>query len=423
MAKIHWLGGALGACAVIITGGNLYADQKLKDFYQNSTHNSGLSIKSTEFDMGLLSGHATSTVEFILDPCQPNDKISIQVTDQISRGIFGYTSTSKIHYSDKVKTELNKFFGQQEPLLIKTSLNWLGNAKVNITSPAIDHKDAEFYLNSKGVELSFESNNKDFKLIKNIVFNMPSLTVGDNENYFSMDKLHLNANQVHMTQIINNSDIDLSLNLMRIKTYGPYPTDFNIEKINTLSKTKIDNDLLNITNQFKIGNFSLPNANKTGNLQFNFDIKDINSTALQAMYNTIEEGSKTCQPDNEQKIIQAMLDIFEHGAKIESKNNLIKIGESTLASEFSAILGKGQYDNIDMFAAAAPMQFTAEGRVDTSRAFILELLKLNPRQADQADAQVDQVIAQLQSQGMLKQEGQKITSKFEYKYGAPRFTN
>lgn len=423
MAAIHWLGGTLGACAVIITGGNLYADQKLKDFYQHSTQSSGLSIKSNEFDMGLFSGHAKSTVEFILDPCKPNDKISFQVTDQISRGIFGYTSTSKINYSDEIKGDLQKFFGSKEPLIIKTSLNWLGNANVNISSPAINHKDGTFFLNSKGLDLTFDSSNKDIHLLKNIVLNAPSFSVGDHENYFSMDKLHMTANQVHTSQIIDDSDIHLSLNLMRIKTFGPYPQDINIEKISTTSQTNINKNLLNVSNQFKVGKFSMPNTNKTGNLQFNLDIKDIDSTKLQTMYTTIEDTSKTCQADSDQKIMQAMLDIFEQGVKIESKNNLIKIGETTLASEFSANLSKGQYDNIEMFAAAAPMQFTAEGRVDTSRAFILELLKLNPRQAAQADAQVDQVIAQLQSQGMLKQEGQKITSKFEYKYGAPRFTN
>lgn len=423
MAMIHWMGGAVGVGIITVAGGNIYADQKLKAFYQEPKDKSSLSYVVQNYDMGLMSGTVKSTVHLVWDPCQPNAKSSFEVTDHISRGLFGYTINTEITYPENFKKDLTKVFGNQQPLNIESKINWLGQLKVHITSPVIDHKEDGLVFNSKGLDTTFKYNTNEPYLLKDLEFNLPSITVSDEQNYFSLDKLNLTANKMHLYQIIDGAESKISLNHLRFKTYLGQSTDFNLENLSGFSKVNISKDLLDLDSEFKVGKFSIPQSDEFGKLETNFSIKDVDANKLKEMYAVMDEMATTCSPDADAQLQRVGLAVLEKGLKVESKNNSIKLGDTDLKADFSAQLDKADYANLSAFLSAAPMKATAEGRIETTKAFVTQVLKLNPQTASLASDQTEQVLQQLSQQGMIKVAGDKITSQFEYKFGSPRFVN
>lgn len=419
------IGGVTATTLAIFIGGNLYADKKLKSFYQLN-HNSALHIKVSEFNMGFLSGEAKSTVSLNLDPCHPQDKLSFEIIDTIKRHPTGYVIHSRILYPYETEQNLKRLFGQQDPLNIETKIKWSGAAKLHLNSPVVDHKDGDFFFQSKGMDLTFDVSSKDHKHFQNISLNIPAITLGDASNYFALEQLNAKANQMHLSKIIPNTVSEVSAHLMRFKSYSSYSygVDVNLQQLKAKNQVSSKNNVFNFKNNFEINKIMLADSTSTGKLKLNLAINDLDSAKFQTFYDVINRNSNICNPNADHEILKAFLDVLGQGIKIDSKDNIFSLGDSQITSEFEATLNKGKYDNLEMLTAALPMQLTAQGRLETSRAFIHEMLKFSPphHQTNSVE-QVEAIIQQLSMQGMLKADGEQLVSRFEYKFGEPRFSN
>lgn len=423
MNKIQWIGGFVGLGIITIAGGNVYADKKLKDFYQNPQLNAGLHYKIQNYDMGFMSGTVKSTIQINLDPCNPHDLLSIDATDSISRNLFGYTIKTQLHYPQNFEENIQKVFGNQSPLDITSKINWWGNVDIKMTSPIIDFKDQDFFVNNKGLDISFKYNAKKPSLIEDLSIHMPSFTAGDKMNYFSFDKLEFDANKLHLYQIIDGAKSEFSINHLRFKSYDRQSTDIYLEKIVGLSSTNESKGMFDFKNSFNIEKFSLSDSNKFGKIDTNFHIKNVDEKSLKTLYTLIEKISTTCVPDNEQQLERAILSVLEQGLTLESNNNIISLGDSNLKADFSAVLDKGIYHNSSALLNSITMKINAEGKIETTKDFIQDVLALSPQTASLAGDQTEQAIQQLKNQGMVQVNGNTLTSKFEFRSGQPRFTN
>lgn len=419
------LGGVAATTVIILIGGNIYADKKLQDFYQLN-HNSALQIKVNTFDMGLLSGEAKSTVSLNLDPCHPQDKLSFEVIDTIKRHPTGYVIHSRILYPYQTEQNLKRIFGQQDPLRLETKIKWSGAAQFHLSSPVIEHKDDDFFFQSKGMDLKFNLSPTDYKHFQDFSLVIPAITIGDQSNYFALEQFNAKTNHMHLSKIIPNATSEASAHLIRFKSYSPhsYGVDVNLQQLKAKSQILSNNKLLNLKNSFEIEKITLADAATTGKVKFNLSVNELDAAKFQTFYDVIDRNSTVCNPNAEQEILNAFLDMLGQGVKVASKENIFSLGKSQITTEFEATLNKGKYDNLDMFVAALPMQLTAQGRLETSRAFIHDILTLSP-QHDQNTSmeQVETIIQQLSAQGMLKEDGNRLVSRFEYKFGEPRFSN
>ena len=420
------IGGITVTAITIITGGSLYADQKLEKIYQMQ-HDSALKIKVNEFDMGLLSGKAKTTVSLALDPCYPENTLSFEVMEDIKRNFTGYTITSRIAYPYEVEQQLKRFFNDQDPLTLTSQLYWSGKAKLHLHSPTLQHQEGDFFLQSKGIDFKLDLAEQDYKHLKDISLIVPSVTFRDQQNYFEVNNLKFNTNDLHLAKLIPNSKSIFSADAIRIKSYSTYGKniDFNFEKLNGLTENILKDQAFQLKNSFSIEEIQMGEQSTKGTLKFNLAITDVDEKLFQNFYQVIDRNSSVCNSNADQEVLQAFLKVLGQGLKIESKENIIAFNnESQLRADFEASLNKGNYQNLDTLMATLPMQLTAQGRVETSKEFLAHLVSLGQASTitNKSDY-VDGLIQNLMVQGMLQTQGNKLVSRFEYKFGEPRFTN
>ena len=163
----------------------------------------------------------------------------------------------------------------------------------------------------------------------------------------------------------------------------------------------------------------------TGKLKFNVDIKEVNEKLFQDFYEVIDKNSSVCNKNADQEILQAFLKVLGQGISIESKENLFSFNEkSQFSADFEASLNKGDYKNLELLMTVLPMQLTAQGRLETSKTFLNDLLSIGANQTNfQQSGYLDGLIENLIIQGMAQHHGDKLVSRFEYKFGEPRFSN
>jgi hypothetical protein len=430
MSIKYVIGGVVAVGATTLVGGNLYADQQLKSFYQQEVKSADkkmINIKVNHLNMGALSGEADYILSIMPDPCQPQDKFDLHIKDKITRQLTGYKIDSTVVLPENIEKTLKPIFSGQAPVAMQSTLSWTGNIHVKASSPAIDYNKDNQYVQSKGIVLEFDTNKKDYQLMKDIHLDMPSLVVRNDSSYFALDKLNFEADHIHYKKILPKSSSALTLNQLKFNTYTEQrPIEVNVQQFKLSNQSEVKNQKFSNMNTFEIGKFKLPASEEFGKLAMNFDIKDIDAVKLQALLDELDKSGQECQATEQaqEKLMQAALQVLEQGIKFESKNNVITLGDKTLTANIEGTLPQGQYGTMMNFISAAPTKVSVTGQAESSKAFVKELMKLNPAMAAQADDRmVDEMLKQFQMQGMLKVEGDKLISKFEYQAGQPRFTN
>ena len=420
------IGGAGLGILAIFGGGNLYADQQLKKFYHSAQH-STLKVTTNEYNMGLFSGQAKKTVSLMLDPCQPDDLLSFDVIDHIKRGVTGYNIESRIALPAETEKQLKSFFNNKDPLSLDTQVSWFGKVKLHLHSPEIKHQKDNIILESKGIDFKLNTNTKDPKSFYDLDLSIPLIIATDQDNQFELKNLKLKGDQFHLSKLLPSSVSTFSTDKFRIKNHSisEQPFDLNLENMKGKSENIIKDNKLYLKNTFEIQSVQLNQQSEKGALKFNFNALDIDAKAFEAFYAVVDRNSTTCAPNADKENIEALIKVLEKGVKIESKDNVFAFHpNSQLRLDTEAKFTAGKYDNIDMLIAALPTQLTAEGQITTSKTFINDLLSIGQKSAlSNNPAQLDRMIEGMIAQGMLKQNGNQLISKFEYKFGEPRFLN
>lgn len=428
MAIKYWLGGIVGIGAAGLVGANLYADQQLKDFYQPKEANSKFfQVTTNSLNLGAFSGEADYTLSIIPDPCNPKDKLDLHIQDKISRQLNGYKIESTLVLPTELEKSLQPYFADQAPVAASSHVSWLGNIDVKITSPAINYKKDNEYLQSKGAVLEFATQRKDLKMLKDVHFVMPSFVARNDKSYLALDQLELKADQMHYSKILPKSSSTLTLNQFKLNTYDKVPIDINMQQFNLASESKISDKQFSIHNEFRIAKFKLPNSDDAGRVDLNFDVKNLDAEKLQVLLDELDNYGEQCNAtaQSEEKMQHAVLALLEQGFKFESKDNAIVLGDTRLNAHLDGALTQAKYQDMDALAKNIANNVQLSGQMDSSKAFVRETLKMIPVLASQADNErvVDELLRGFQMQGFLKVEGDKLSSKFEYKAGKPRFIN
>lgn len=430
MALWYWFGGVAGAGMIAVAGGNLYADQQLKKFYQDvevKEPNKMVSLQIKDLQLGIMGGHADYVLTFQNDPCQPEEKYEFQIHDQIQRKVTGYQIDSRVTLPKELNDKLKIYFADKPPVSLRTKLNWLGVPHTTLSSPAINYQKDDFYLQSKGAVLQFNIDRKDKELLKNFKLELPSFILRDDRNYFALDQLLLSIDQYHPEKLQLESTSILTLNHLKFKSYAIQPVSLNLEQIKGLSHSFIKSGKAHFDNSFEVGTVRLADTEKTGKVNFNLNIRDVDAASFQNFVNEISRMQQQCEidPNKRDKEFRAILPIFSHGFRIESKNNFMAFNDqSSLKTSFEVKFPKGQYQDMDSLGQAVVNATHVTGDLETTRLFIKDVMSLGSNmQANADDQMVDLMISNMQSQGRIKVNGNTLTSKFVYQGGQPRFIN
>ena len=366
----------LGGGAV---GGSVYADKKLKqDFYfqSNSKADKRLKITLKEFDMGVMSGKASWTGEFIPDLCHTEDKFSLRGEDVITRGLSGYNMKSKLYLVGENGKEFLLFNGD-------TDISWAGEFNGKLTAPASSYQDDE-----AGMKVTWDTVTSNISggkadqryYLSKFDFDLPSVSmqnIAAEEGKFlvQMNNLKYSTDTI-MGQAVKpqNGTAIFSLGSFKVES-----SNFNLKANNIKSESEqtVKDGKVTFISRNTIGDIEVNQA-KFDRIQQNFSLQDLNGEAVErANAFLAREGQECLSPEQSQAEIKEIAKLLlKSGLKVDSKGNQIYLDGSMAKADADASLPPIAYENDQQLEQAVMEKLKYNAAVEVDKKFIEGILKL-----------------------------------------------
>ncbi|OFT00573.1 hypothetical protein HMPREF3107_07775 [Neisseria sp. HMSC31F04] len=366
----------LGGGAV---GGSVYADKKLKqDFYfqNNPKADKRLKITLKEFDMGVMSGKASWTGEFIPDLCHTEDKFSLRGEDVITRGLSGYNMKSKLYLVVENGKEFLLFNGD-------TDISWAGGFNSKLTAPASSYQN-----NEEGIKVTWDAVTSNISggkadqryYLSKFDFDSPSVSmqnIAAEEGKFlvQMNNLKYSTDTI-MGQAVKPQNGTAIFSLGSFKVESP---DFNLKVNNVKSESEqtIKDGKFTFASRNTIGDIEVNQA-KFDRIQQNFSLQDLNGEAIErANAFLAREGQECLSAEQSQAEIKEIAKLLlKSGLKVDSKGNQIYLDGSMVKADADASLPPIAYENDQQLEQAVMEKLKYNAVVEVDKKFIEGILKL-----------------------------------------------
>ena len=365
----------LGGGAV---GGSVYADKKLKqDFYfqNNPKADKRLKITLKEFDMGVMSGKASWTGEFIPDLCHTEEKLSLRGEDVITRGLSGYNMKSKLYLVVENGKEFLLFNGD-------TDISWAGGFNSKLTAPASSYQN-----NEEGIKVTWDAVTSNISggkadqryYLSKFDFDSPSVSMQNiaEEGKFlvQMNNLKYSTDTI-MGQAVKPQNGTAIFSLGSFKVESP---DFNLKVNNVKSESEqtIKDGKFTFASRNTIGDIEVNQA-KFDRIQQNFSLQDLNGEAIErANAFLAREGQECLSPEQSQAEIKEIAKLLlKSGLKVDSKGNQIYLDGSMVKADADASLPPIAYENDQQLEQAVMEKLKYNAVVEVDKKFIEGILKL-----------------------------------------------
>ena len=366
----------LGGGAV---GGSVYADKKLKqDFYfqSNSKADKRLKITLKEFDMGVMSGKASWTGEFIPDLCHTEDKFSLRGEDVITRGLSGYNMKSKLYLVVENGKEFLLFNGD-------TDISWAGGFNSKLTAPASSYQN-----NEEGIKVTWDAVTSNISggkadqryYLSKFDFDLPSVSmqnIAAEEGKFlvQMNNLKYSTDTI-MGQAVKpqNGTAIFSLGSFKVES-----SNFNLKANNVKSESEqtVKDGKVTFVSRNTIGDIEVNQA-KFDRIQQNFSLQDLNGEAVERANAFLErEGQECLSPEQSQTEMKEIVKLLlKSGLKVDSKGNQIYLDGSMAKADADASLPPIAYENDQQLEQAVIEKLKYNAAVEVDKKFIEGILKL-----------------------------------------------
>lgn len=366
----------LGGGAV---GGSVYADKKLKqDFYfqSNSKADKRLKITLKEFDMGVMSGKASWTGEFIPDLCHTEDKFSLRGEDVITRGLSGYNMKSKLYLVGENGKEFLLFNGD-------TDISWAGGFNSKLTAPASSYQN-----NEEGIKVTWDAVTSNISggkadqryYLSKFDFDLPSVSmqnIAAEEGKFLVQMNNLKySTDTLIGQAVKPQNGTAIFSLGSFKVESP---DFNLKVNNVKSESEqtVKDGKFTFASRNTIGVIEVNQA-KFDRIQQNFSLQDLNGEAVERANAFLErEGQECLSPEQSQTEIKEIVKLLlKSGLKVDSKGNQIYLDGSMAKADADASLPPIAYENDQQLEQAMMEKLKYNAAVEVDKKFIEGILKL-----------------------------------------------
>ena len=366
----------LGGGAV---GGSVYADKKLKqDFYfqSNSKADKRLKITLKEFDMGVMSGKASWTGEFIPDLCHTEDKFSLRGEDVITRGLSGYNMKSKLYLVGENGKEFLLFNGD-------TDISWAGGFNSKLTAPASSYQN-----NEEGIKVTWDAVTSNISggkadqryYLSKFDFDLPSVSmqnIAAEEGKFLVQMNNLKySTDTLIGQVVKpqNGTAIFSLGSFKVES-----SNFNLKANNIKSESEqtVKDGKVTFISRNTIGDIEVNQA-KFDRIQQNFSLQDLNGEAVErANAFLAREGQECLSPEQSQAEIKEIAKLLlKSGLKVDSKGNQIYLDGSMAKADADASLPPIAYENDQQLEQAVMEKLKYNAAVEVDKKFIEGILKL-----------------------------------------------
>lgn len=425
MSQLKWGVGGVLTLVMVAVGGNLYADKSLKAYYQQGTKQSNnLNLQYQQFQMGALKGSAKWSAELVLDPCKPKDVVKLSGQDNIQRSWNGYAIQSDIKIT-QAPGALQSLL--KEPLKVDTKVNWLGTMNSVLTTPVIIRNEAQLQSRLDPMTLKFRAKPIEQQLkILDLRLEIPNLTVTDPNMHLQMVGLKLESNQGLNGEYLEAGESKIQMDLLRISDRDiNKPTNAELKNFSIETQSELTDRVVNTEMLLRLDEMKMPSAPTVQNVQFNFNVLDVNRQKLQMLFDIFAKSENSCLAKEamEKDMEPALLAVINEGFRFESKENQFAIGEGVAqASVTGRIMPSHQSTMMGMVKMMPSlMEYKADVQFDKNMISSIMNNYLHKGGISMSDQEIETMLSTMQNSGQVKREGNTMKMSVEYKYGQTNF--
>lgn len=338
--KIVAASSIVAVLGVTWVGTTWYSGHRVEGIYQqyiqqfNQETLSPVSFKLTSFERGFVRSKANWEMTYVLDPCHPNDKITLAGYDNINQGFIpslGWASIdSHIIWPDALQAKVKEIFGDKEALQIYSRINLLGHLNTTLKSPAVTWSNQTANINWDGLEGDIRVSNAgklafDVKAPKLVVTSAVS-----NSSQFAVERIRYQGEQQSAQTLLPVGDASFEIHAIDLSNAGQQLAFKNIVFKN--SNTMKDK-LLSATGDYKIKTIEL-NKKNIGDFKTSFVLNNLNADAMKQTYQAFAQLKKQCNPSSTQ-LLQAFKPVLKQGVTLKLDTFDLKLFDGHATSKVS----------------------------------------------------------------------------------------
>lgn len=425
MSQLKWGVGGVLTLAVVAVGGNLYADKSLKAYYQQGTKQSNnLNLQYQQFQMGALKGSAKWSAELVPDPCKPKDLVKLSGQDNIQRSWNGYAIQSDIKIT-QASGALQSLL--KEPLKVDTKVNWLGTMNSVLTTPVITRNEAQFQSRLDPMTLRFRAKPIEQQLkILDLQLEIPNFTITEPNMHMQMVGLKLATNQGLNGEYLEAGESKIQMDLLKMSDRDiNKPISAEIKNFSLETQSKLTDRVLNTEMMLRLDEMKMPAAPAIQNLQFNFNVLDMNRQKMQALFDIVAKSENSCLAKEtvEKDMEPALLAVINEGFRFESKESQFAIGDGVAQANVTGRIMPSHQSTVMGMVKMMPslMEYKADVQFDKNMISRIMNNYLQKGGITMSDQDVESMLSTMQSSGQVKREGNTMKMSVEYKYGQTNF--
>lgn len=343
----------LAGAVIIALGGGAFAgmsiaDGKIKDFYNQTSMGFAKNIKTTQ-NLGMMGGTVEWTADLALDPCKPKDILTFKGTDTIRKGLGGYTIHSKFRpvVTDEV---LKAEFDKVPDFEANTSFNWSGGGKTTIYLPAheMSNEHASLTWEKMSLNSKFSFKNGEF-IADNAQAELPNINFKDRGTSVTLKNISYDTDMPMFGTSLKNGQGAFKVQSFTVQDNN---VSFVAENFVVNVAQKINGDKVDTSVQYGLGTLEYKDGDKPAivmqDAKLNVKFADVQRDALEKIVQILDRSSKECV--NEQDMVKQLephlVAIANAGARVESKDNQVKFGNSVATANAEVIAPAGTYTDI-----------------------------------------------------------------------------
>lgn len=416
----------IGVLASGIVGANFYADHRLKSYYQEQKNNMSMfQREQSQINMGLLSGEAHWSYKIVPNPCQPQHLFVIKGVDHIQRSWYGYHIQSDINIDLQGKqAEVYQWLLKNQSLLkLDSKLTWLGNIDMQVKAPSVSHETDDLQMVWNGLDGVLKlKKDKDQYYVTQADLNMPSFTLRNGSNYFSVQGMHFVSDQGLFGQTLRSGKSEFSIQkLIFLNQNVRHKANIEFSKL----KFNSEIDVQEKDTALKMNASSeemMFDMQKLNNIQFNIHYSGLDTAALQNIVQFANQDKAMVCENNmsnmQQEIQTQMLKLFEHGFSFESKDNQLEFGGAKMTANLNGKLLPNNYANLQEINQKLANSTQLEFNTTVDKKFLRNMMvAMGKMPSGVSDQDYDRGIEQVAQMMHAKVNGNSIDFSMKYANG------
>lgn len=424
MNKTFILGATSTILLSVVTTVNATSTEhtRLAEYYNQTKPVEGRNykIQYSNFNMEKSTGQVDWVLNIHLDPCDSDSKIELKGNDQIQKTLTGYRIKSSATFVDP---KISKLF--KNPIQANTVINLFGNSKTNIIVPELKMVDEDGLLTASPITIDLRTHKKNTEReITKFSAILPKMSFVDEDGKAVIENVSYTTNQDPTSKVVKNGSDQFKIQNITIQTDKVPET--TLSNLNIDSKIRVLGDKVNSLNKFTIQQLNIAQEKNYQNIQLNFNFKDLDTTAVNNLM-MVYQDKKQCKENSttEEILVKSVQELFNKGAKFESKQNKITTPSGTVhfnadvkikpnTASFTSENAREQYSNILRQVLDVKLDADTNKQVIYDAVGLIKKDKMNTAEVQEL---VNTSLEKLEQQGTVEIKNDRVKWALDFNEG------